>query len=99
MPPNKATKRPQTETALRAIWDYIANRSLRAADVVLVEMEAKFDFLADTPFAGRSRPELAQNIRSFPVGSYVIFYITVPTGIDVVRVMDGRQDITSTDFT
>lgn len=98
MPLNKATKRPQTEADVQAIWRYIADRSPRAADALLVEIEAKFNFLANTPFAGRSRPDLAENIRSFPSGSYVIFYVVVRTGVEVFRVLHGKQDVTAKDF-
>ena len=38
------------------------------------------------------------NVRSFPVRSYVIFYLPVSDGIEVVRVMNGRQDIDSDDM-
>ena len=54
--------------------------------------------LAETPFAGRARVDLAKNLRSFPVGSYVIFYVPVPDGVEVVRVMNGRQDIDADDL-
>jgi toxin ParE1/3/4 len=37
-------------------------------------------------------------LRSFPVGNYVIFYIPIPDGIEVVRVMHGRQDIDADDM-
>jgi toxin ParE1/3/4 len=39
-----------------------------------------------------------ENLRSFPVGSYVIFYIPVSDGVEVVRVMSGRQDIEADDM-
>lgn len=42
---------------------------------------------------GRSRPELGPEIRSFPVGRYVIFYLPLPKGIEVVRVLHGSRDV------
>lgn len=98
MPLNRATKRPQSEADVKAIWDYVAYHSPREADALLVEIEAKFNFLANTPFAGRARPDLAENIRSFPSGRYMIFYVIVLTGIEVVRVLHGRQDVRPDDF-
>ena len=44
---------------------------------------------------GRSRPELARNVRSFPVGKYVIFYVALVDGVEVVRVLHGARDIDS----
>jgi toxin ParE1/3/4 len=54
--------------------------------------------LAETPFAGRDRSELRADLRSFPVGNYLIFYIPTSDGVEVVRVMHGRQDIASDDM-
>jgi toxin ParE1/3/4 len=61
-------------------------------------IERTFDMLAETPFAGRPRNELAKDLRSFPVGNYVIFYIPAPDGVEVVRVMNGRQVIDADDM-
>jgi toxin ParE1/3/4 len=47
--------------------------------------------------AGRERRELRRDLRSFPVGSYLIFYVALADGIEVVRVMNGRQDIGADD--
>jgi len=68
-------KSPQTEIDLTAIWDYIAADNPRAADALLDRIDATFDMLAETPFAGRDRSELRAELRSFPVGNYLIFYI------------------------
>jgi hypothetical protein len=44
-------------------------------------------------------PELQRGLRSFPVGSYLVFYLPLPDGVEVVRVMNGRQDIDADDMT
>jgi ParE toxin of type II toxin-antitoxin system, parDE len=49
--------------------------------------------LAEQPNLGRSRHELAENMRSFPIGRYVIFYIVMPSCIQVVRVLHGARDL------
>ena len=94
----RALKSPQTEIDLTAIWDYIAADNPRAADTLLVRIEATFNMLAETPFAGRNRSELRAELRSLPVGNYLIFYVPTPDGVDVVRVMHGRQDIGADDM-
>lgn len=91
-------KSPQTEIDLTAIWDYIAADNPRAADALLDRIDATFDMLAETPFAGRDRSELRAELRSFPVGNYLIFYVPIPDGVEVVRVMHGRQDIGTDDM-
>ena len=90
---NSPSKRPQAEIDVATSWDFIAEDSVRAADALIKRIEKAFDMLAETPLAGRVRDELMPNLRSFPVGNYVIFYLPVSTGIEVVRVMHGRRDI------
>lgn len=59
---------------LEEIWLYIAQDSPRAADRLIGRIHEKCQVLAESPHIGRSRPELAVDLRSFPVGNYVIFY-------------------------
>ena len=61
-------------------------------------IDQAFDMLAQNPLAGRARSDLASKLRSFPVGSYVVFYVPVSDGIEVVRVMSGRRDIDADDM-
>jgi toxin ParE1/3/4 len=49
--------------------------------------------LAGQPLLGRLRPELAPNLRSFPVDNHVIFYRPIDHGIEVARVLHGARDI------
>ncbi len=44
------------------------------------------------PYMGRQREELAARLRSFPVGSYVIFYRPIDDGIEVARILHGARD-------
>jgi toxin ParE1/3/4 len=96
---NRPRKRPQAETDITLIWQFVADDSVKSADTLLDRIERTFDMLAENPLAGRARDDLALSLRSFPVGSYVIFYIPLPDGIEVVRVMNGRQDIDADDMT
>ncbi len=54
--------------------------------------------LLQNPLAGRARAELGKDLRSFPVGNYIIFYLPLSDGIEVVRVLHGRQDIDADDM-
>ena len=96
--PNSARKSPQTEIDLTSIYNFIADDSVKAADAWLKRIEDSFDMLAQAPMAGRARDDLSVNLRSFPVGRYVIFYIPVSDGVEVVRVMNSRQDIDADDM-
>ena len=42
---------------------------------------------------GQVRPELASGVRSFPVGKYVVFYLPMEEGIEVVQVIHAARDI------
>jgi toxin ParE1/3/4 len=54
--------------------------------------------LRDNPMAGRKRPELATEIRSFPVGNYMLFYRAIAAGIELARVRSGYLDIQPEDM-
>jgi len=83
------------EFDLEDIWSYIAEDNIKAADSLYSRIKVKFQILAETPDIGRLRPEIGENIRSFPVGNYVVFYKTVSEGVYISRVLHGKRDILS----
>jgi toxin ParE1/3/4 len=87
------SKSPQARLDLVEIWRYIAEESLLSADSVLMDIDEKLRMIAEFPEIGRLRNELAQDLRCFPVGKYIIFYRPVKNGIEVVRVLHGSRDI------
>jgi toxin ParE1/3/4 len=97
--PNRPRRSPRAEIDIASIWQFIADDSVTAADALLDRIEDAFDMLAQAPLAGRARNDLASKLRSFPIGSYIIFYIPASDGIEVVRVIHGRQDIGVADMT
>ena len=80
------------------IWRYLAERSPAAADRLLDRIEEVTFMLAEHPLAGRARPELAENLRSFPVESYVVFYVPQQDRINIIRVLSARRDLEQHDF-
>lgn len=86
-------KRPRAKADLVEIWDYIADDSENRADAFIETINQKLAVLAERPNIGRARDELGKNIRSFPVSRYVIFYMPIQGGIDVVRVLHGARDL------
>ena|SRR6266581_2914035 len=94
----EASRTQQARRDLLEIWSFIASDNEAAADRTLDRLGEVMRMLADRPFAGRARPELADNLRSFPVGNYVIFYRPVARGIDVIRVLSSYLDIAAEDF-
>jgi toxin ParE1/3/4 len=87
--------RPRAFVDLADIWAFIAEDSVKHADRFAAFIDSQFRALARQPNMGRSRPELASDLRSFPVGRYMIFYVPIPKGVEIVRVLHGARDIRS----
>ncbi len=87
------TQRPRARDDLAEIWDYIADDSEARADAFIDTVNDKFRMLAGHPGMGRLRDELRPSLRSFPVGRYIIFYLPLPDGVDIVRVLHSARDI------
>ena len=93
MPEIKRTA--QAEEDLIEIWVYIAQDNVSAADNLLDRIEEKFFLLADQPRLGPCRPDIAPELRYFPVGSYLILYREIAAGIEIVRVVHGARRLES----
>ena len=91
-------RRKRARADLDSIWTYIAADNGKAADALLNRIGAVYKMLVENPLAGRPRPDLGKDLRSFAVANLVIFYIPVSDGIEVVRVMSARQDIDADDM-
>jgi len=87
------TLRPRAITDLTEIWNYISDDSEQRADGFIDLLDRKINMLARRPNIGRIRDELAEGLRSFPVDRYIIFYCSIPKGIEIVRVLHGARDI------
>jgi len=89
-------RRPEAEVDLLGIWVYVATEAdASIADGVLDRIEESLHLLANTPEMGRARHELGLDLRSFPTHRYVIFYRITDETVEVVRVLEGSQDIPS----
>jgi toxin ParE1/3/4 len=86
-------KRPQALIDLAEIWAHIAEDSVRNADAFAARIDDTLTALARQPRMGRLRPELGKHLRSFVVGRYVIFYLPLAKGTEIVRVLHGARDI------
>jgi toxin ParE1/3/4 len=86
-------RRPLAALDTLDIWDHIADDNMAAADRWVDALDAAFSRLATQPMMGRARPEIAPDLRSFPFRRYVIYYVPLSDGIDVVRVLHSARDI------
>jgi toxin ParE1/3/4 len=86
-------QRPRAVLDLAEIWSYIAEDSVTNADRFAARIDKNFRLLAGRPGIGRARLELSPDLRSFVIGNYVVFYLPLRNGIDVIRVLHGARDI------
>jgi len=86
---------PLAEQDLDAIWDYIAEDNVDAADRLIDTIVQKCEMLAVHPRMGQLRPDLAPRLRSFSVGNYIVLYRPTDAGIEVARVVHGARDVDS----
>ncbi len=91
-------KTVQAEEDLIKIWLYIANDKPIAADKMLAKFENVFEILLEQPEFGAARPDIAPELRYFPVGSYLIFYRIIDEGIEIVRVVHGSRLLNQLEF-
>ncbi len=79
---------------LQQIWIYIAeNAGKETANKFLLEIKKKCETIADFPESGRVRHEFLVNLRSFPFKKYVIFYLPLEKGIEILRIIHSSRDI------
>ena len=86
---------PDAIEDLHKIWSYVAesSRNMEVADRLIDAIDDAASTYAGQPHLGIPRPELAKEMRCFPVGSYVVFYLTTGDGIEVIQVIHGSRDI------
>ena len=89
----RVIRRPLAELDILEIWDFIAEDSITEADLWIDRLDEKLRLWATQPMMGRSREELASGLRSFAFGRYVVFFLPIRDGLDVVRVLHASRDI------
>ncbi|MGB7157168.1 MAG: type II toxin-antitoxin system RelE/ParE family toxin [Tepidisphaeraceae bacterium] len=86
----------RTPAAEKDLWEivlHIAPDNEDAAFRLVDAIDERFELLAQFPGAGPARPELLPELRSFPVGNYLILYKPIDDGIEVMRVVHGARNL------
>jgi toxin ParE1/3/4 len=78
---------------LDAIWNYIAQDNLPAADRLIDEIFHRCAVFAAQPAAAAPADQFQAGLRYFAVGRYVVFYRPEEDGILVIRVLHGARNI------
>lgn len=92
------TRLARADEDLIDIWLRVAYDNRTAADRLFDRIVDRCQQLSTLPYSGVSSPSLTEGLRYLVCGNYLIFYRVMPNEIAIVRVLDGRRDITSNDF-
>ena len=86
---------PQSRADIAGIVRYVRNENPRAAIRVLKAIKETLDRLSEFPNMGQARDDLVPGLRSLPVSrfrNYIVYYLPLRDGIDVLRVLHGARD-------
>jgi toxin ParE1/3/4 len=80
---------------LESISAYFADVNVEAGEKFLQGFNKRCQQLVSFPSIGRSYDDLQAGLRGLPVDGYIILYRTMNDEIEIVRVVNGRQDLGS----
>lgn len=90
------TIRPAAQADLARIWrDGAESWDEARADHYVDGLFALFDLLARFPELAREPTELTPPVRIHPYGAHLIVYRAVGQGVEIVRVLHARQNLTA----
>ena len=75
---------PEALDDIDRLWDYYIRAAGRVTAVAVID---------GFPLAGRTRDELRAGLRSLAAAPQIVFYRLKDDRPEIVRVLDGRQDI------
>lgn len=84
---------PAAQRDLSSIWDYPRDRwGAEQAEAYIAEIRAAIERVADDRRRGRRCDEIREGYRRYRTGSHLVFSVTRPDGVDVIRVLHERMD-------
>jgi toxin ParE1/3/4 len=86
--------RPATRD-LESISSYFTEVNVEAGEKFLQGFSKRCKQLAAFPKVGRSYDDLQFGLRGLPLEGYIILYRIFGDGIEIVRVVNGRQNLQS----
>jgi toxin ParE1/3/4 len=85
---------PSTIRDLDRLSQYFLETNVEAGERLFKTLDRQFYNLTQFPNLGKLYPHLDPNIRGLLVEKYIIFYRVTEIQVEIVRVVDGRQDLT-----
>lgn len=83
---------------LQSILGFLAERNRAAAIRLTTRFMDQWDLLATQPHSGQAADEIAAGLRRLVMGKYLAFYRVSDDTIVIIRVLDGRRDLSAEDF-
>lgn len=80
---------------LNDIADYFAENSLEAGDRFFRAFNQKCQQLVAFPNSGKSYATIRPDLRGLSLEGYIIFYRILADGIEILRVVSGRHDLST----
>jgi len=81
----------RAEEDLIEIWLFVAQDNPVAADALLDRIDQVFQRLAQNPRLGPARPDLAEGLRYYVAGAYLVLYREANQAVEIVRVTHGAR--------
>jgi toxin ParE1/3/4 len=85
---------PSSTLDLDRLSQYFLETNVEAGEKLFKTLNQQFYNLTKFPNLGKPYPHLHPSIRGLLVEKYIIFYRVTTTQIEIIRVVDGRQDLT-----
>jgi len=85
---------PEARADFDHIWNHYEGVAGRiTSEKIASDIGKVIAIIEEHPFAGRSRSELQPGFRSLAAPPHVVFYRVVNDVPEIIRVLDGRQDL------
>lgn len=81
---------------LAEIWEYVALRSIDAADRIVLEVHAACERLVEYPGIGHVREDLTtETVKFWSVYSYLVVYSPDTSPLQIVAILHAARDVAS----
>ncbi|MEH2022072.1 type II toxin-antitoxin system RelE/ParE family toxin [Nostoc sp.] len=86
---------PGASQDLSEIIDYFVRVNIDAGEDFVDKFDKKCRYLASFPNMGRSYGNIKPDLRGVPLDNYIILYRVINSGIEIVRLVSGYQNLES----
>lgn len=84
---------PSASKDLNNIADYFLVVNVEAGEKLFQSFNQKCQQLAQFPYVGRSYSHIRPLLRGLPLAGYIIFYRVIDGKVEILRVVNGRQNL------